>query len=124
MAREFPDAREKRLILGLSARKDLLAFPDEAQEAIGNALSAVQFGRKPHNAKRWKGDGSGIFEIVEDHRGDTFRAVYTVRFEQAIYVVHAFQKKSKSGISTPRNERAMIAARLKKAKQHYEEHYG
>ncbi len=123
MTREFPDPREKRLVWTGSSKRDLKAFPEEVQEAIGDALSGVQFGRKPSRAKPWKGDGPGVLEIVADHRGDTFRSVYTVRFEKAIYVLHAFQKKSKSGIATPRIEREMIAARLKKAEQHYKEHY-
>ena len=59
---------------------------------IGFALSAAQFGGKHADAKPWKGDGSGVFEVVEDHRGDTFRAVYTARFEEAVYVLHVFQK--------------------------------
>ncbi len=88
------------------------------------ALSAVQYGRMPRDAKPRKGDGPGVFEIVADHRGATFRAVYTVRFEKAVYVLHVFQKKSKSGIATPRLEREKIASRLKQAEQHYKERYG
>ena len=70
------------------------------------------------------GDGPGVLEIVEDFRGDTFRAVYTVRFRHAVYVLHVFQKKSTSGVSTPAKHQTLIAARLKAALQHYKERYG
>lgn len=75
--------------------------------------------KHPH-AKPWKGEGPGVLEIVEDHRGDTYRAVYTVRFAAAVYVLHAFQKKSKSGIKTPQEDVRLIAQRLKRAQQDYE----
>jgi len=124
MARETLDENEKPLIFMGSSKKDLWKFPEEVQDAIGLALSVAQFGSKHPSAKPWKGDGSGVLEVVEDHRGDTFRAVYTVRFELAVYVLHTFQKKSKSGIATPRLDQAMVTSRLKMAEQHYKEHYG
>lgn len=80
---------------------DYLAFPTEVQDEMGYALGLAQLGAKHPKAKHWKGEGPGIFEIVEDHRGDTFRSVYTVRFAEVVYVLHAFQKKSKTGIKTP-----------------------
>ena len=67
----------------------------------------------PDSAKPWKGLGSGVYEMVEDHRGDTFRAVYTVRVGDAVHVLHAFQKKSKSGIATPQPDVELIEKRLK-----------
>jgi len=72
------------------------------------------------NAKPWKGEGPGILEIVEDHRGDTYRAVYAVRFAEVVYVLHAFQKKSKRGIKTPQTDVKLIAERLKRAQADYE----
>ena len=70
--------------------------------------------------KPWKGVGPGVFEIVEDHRGDTFRAVDTVRFAEVVYVLHAFQKKSKVGIKTPHDDVKLIGERLKRAQQDFE----
>jgi phage-related protein len=107
-----------------SSRKELLSFPEDVRFEIGTALGLAQFGGKHHSAKPWKGDGPGVLEIVEDHRGDTYRAVYTVRFEGAVYVLHAFQKKSKTGIKTPRADQEMIARRLKDAEQDYKERNG
>ncbi len=88
------------------------------------ALGVAQFGGKHPDAKPWKGDGAGVFEVVEDRRGDTFRAVYTVRFEGAVYVLHAFQKKSKTGIKTPKTDQDLIASRLRDAELDYRERYG
>lgn len=73
----------------------------------------VQLGQMPDSSKPWKGLGPGVYELVEDHRGDTFRAVYTVRVGDAIHVLHAFKKKSKSGISTPQPDVQLIAKWLK-----------
>jgi phage-related protein len=87
---------------------------------MGYALGLAQLGAKHPKAKPWKGEGPGIFEIVEDHRGDAFRAVYTVRFEEVVYVLHAFQKKSKTGIKTPQEDVNLIAERLKRAQADYE----
>jgi phage-related protein len=98
-----------------SAKKDFLAFPEPIISAMGYALGVAQLGGKHPSAKPWKGDGGGVFEIVEDHSGDTYRAVYTVRFADAIYVLHAFQKKSTRGIKTATTDSAMISARLKLA---------
>ena len=97
-----------------------MAFPTDVQNDMGYALGLAQLGAKHPKAKPWKGEGSGIFEIVEDHRGDTFRAVYTVRFEDVVYVLHAFQKKSKTGIKTPQDDINLIAERLKRAQADYE----
>ena len=124
MTREFLAPGEKPLFWVGSSRKDLLDFPETVQTHIGIALGVAQFGEKHPNAKPWKGDGPGVLEVVEDHRGDTYRAVYTVRFQGAVYVLHTFQKKSKTGIKTPRNHQDMIARRLKEAQQDYEERYG
>jgi phage-related protein len=106
-----------------SSRRDLLAFPDEVVDDLGYALGVVQFGGRPPSAKPWKGEGPGVFELVEDFRGDTFRAVYAVRFEEAIYILHCFQKKSLSGTRTARSDIALIHQRLKMAQADYEARY-
>ncbi len=90
---------------------------------MGYALGLAQIGGKHPRAKPWKGHGSGVLEVVEDYRGDTFRAIYTIRFAKAVYVLHAFQKKSKSGIKTPRSHVDLIGERLKRAAQDYEQRY-
>ena len=103
-----------------SAKKDLLAFPHSMIGAMGYALGVAQLGGKHPHAKPWKGEGAGVFEIVEDFSGDTYRAVYTVRFAVMIYVLHAFQKKSTKGISTAAKDVALIKARLKLARGDFE----
>ena len=100
MARWKRASGEKLLFWVGSSKDDLLAFPEEVIDEMGTALSVAQFGGKHPKAKPWKGHGPGVFEIVEDHRGDTYRVAYTVRFENAVYVLHAFQKKSPSGVKT------------------------
>ena len=107
-----------------TSRRDLLAFPEAVKDHIGTALSVAQFGGKHPSAKPWQGEGPGVFEIVEDHRGDAYRAAYTVRFQGAVYVLHVFQKKSPSGIRTRGADVELIARRLQLAKQHYEVHHG
>lgn len=105
---------EKRKILcwESSSKKDFKEFPVPVQKDMGVALFVVQLGRTPASAKPWKGLGSGVYELREVHRGDTFRAVYTVHIDNAVHVLHAFQKKSKSGIATPRPDVALIDNRL------------
>ena len=97
-----------------SSREDLSEFPDEAKYCIGFALRTAQKGGKHPDAKPLKGfKGAGVLEIVSDFDGNTFRAVYTVRIKGVIYVLHAFQKKSKKGISTPKVEIEKIKRRLR-----------
>ena len=91
---------------------------------MGNALGIAQFGGTAPTAKPWKGVGPGVLEIVESHDGNAYRAVYTVRFEKAVYVLHAFQKKSPSGIRTAKRDVDLVAERLKAAAKDYEEHHG
>lgn len=108
-----------------SSKKDLGTFPAEVQDEMGRALLDVQFGDTPRSAKPLKGfRGAGVLEVIEDHVGDTYRAVYTVRFSGRVYVLHAFQKKSKRGIKTPKADRALIDARYKMAAGHYRQHGG
>lgn len=108
--------RPRKLVVWLgTSRKDLKRFPEEVQDDIGRALMRAQFGGKDDAAKPWKGLGSGVMEIVSRFDSNTYRAVYTVNIGEVIYVLHSFQKKSKSGISTPREEIAVIEARHKLA---------
>jgi phage-related protein len=102
-----------------SSKKDLMAMPDEVKSAFGFALYLAQHGKKHQNAKPLKGfSGAGVLEVVEDCLGDTFRAVYTVKIAEVIYVLHCFQKKSKRGIETPKQEIDLIRDRLKMAQDH------
>jgi phage-related protein len=99
--------------------KDLRDSPEEVKDGIGYALELVQKGEKPANAKPLKGfGGASVLEIVEDFDGDTWRAVYTVSIADAIYVLHFFQKKAKTGIATPRRELDLIRRRLRDAVEH------
>lgn len=107
-----------------SSKKDLLSFTEEVVDDLGYALGAVQQGGHPPSAKPWKGEGPGVFELVEDYRSDTYRLAYTVRFDKAIYVLHCFQKKSPSGKKTAQADVNLIHARLRVAQEDYEERYG
>jgi phage-related protein len=93
----------------------LKTFPSTVQDEIGYALYLAQRGERHVSSKPLKGLGSGVLEIVSDHRGDTFRVVYTVRLANRVFVLHAFQKKSKHGIATPQSEIDLIKRRLKVA---------
>ncbi|WP_420875681.1 type II toxin-antitoxin system RelE/ParE family toxin [Prosthecomicrobium hirschii] len=98
-----------------SCRKDYGAFPPAVQEAFGFELFLAQTGQRPPSAKILKGLSGGTVELIDDFDGDTYRAVYTTRFESVIYVLHAFKKKSKSGIKTPQTDIDLIRKRLKDA---------
>ena len=124
MTREKRSPGEKPLFWVGSAKRDLLAFPEPVKDEMGTALSVAQFGGKHHKAKPWKGEGPGVLEIVEDFRGDTYRAVYAVRFQDAVYVLHAFQKKSPKGIKTAQSDVELVGRRLKRAAEDYEARYG
>ena len=103
-----------------SAKRDLDTMPDDVQDVFGHAIDLAQAGGKHQDAKALSGFGSaGVLEVVEDLRGDAYRAVYTVRFAGWIYVLHCFQKKSKSGNKTPKEDLDLINARLKAAKLDY-----
>ncbi|MDA1000509.1 MAG: type II toxin-antitoxin system RelE/ParE family toxin [bacterium] len=107
-----------------SSKEDLRGFPAEVQDHVGFALYQAQVGLKHRDAKPLKGLGSGVLEVVSRHDGGTYRAVYTVRFNAAVYVLHAFQKKAKRGISTPKQEMETVRRRLRAAEQHYDDIYG
>jgi phage-related protein len=101
-----------------SSRKDMKALPEDVQDTFGFALYLAQVGGKHPDAKPLKGfTGAGVLEIVEDYSSDTYRAVYTVRFSDAVYVLHVFQKKSKQGIATPKEEIEKVKSRLKMAEE-------
>nr|WP_205957885.1 type II toxin-antitoxin system RelE/ParE family toxin [Paracoccus salipaludis] len=103
-----------------SSKRDFLAFPAPVQSDMGYALGLAQLGGKHPRAKPWKGEGPGVFEIVENHDGDAYRAVYTVRFESAVYVLHAFQKKSPSGIRTATSDVELVRERFRRAREDHE----
>jgi phage-related protein len=111
-----------------SSLKDIRGFPEEVKDVLGFAIGLAQDGGKHPNAKPLAGDKAfksrGVLEVVADFDGSTYRAVYTVRFAAAIYVLDVFQKKSKKGIATPRADMERIKMRLSTAQAHYEASHG
>jgi phage-related protein len=96
-----------------SSKRDYMAFPARVQDSFGFELYLVQTGQHPLSAKPLRGFGSGTLELIENYDSDTYRAVYTVRFAEAVYVLHSFKKKSKRGGKTPQSEIELIKQRLK-----------
>lgn len=112
----------KPLYFIASSREDMRGFPDVVRQDMGQALFDAQCGLESKTAKALKGfKGRGILELVENHDGDTYRAVYTVRLAGSVYVLHAFQKKSKKGIATPKKEIDLVKQRLKLAEDHHQQ---
>jgi phage-related protein len=107
-----------------SSKRDFLSFPELVKDEMGNALGLAQFGGKHPSAKPWKGQGPGVFELVENHDGNAYRAIYTVRFNEIVYMLHAFQKKSPKGAKTAKLDVDLVERRLKVAQQDYEARYG
>lgn len=107
-----------------SSRKDLKSFPKSVQREIGIALRVAQLGGKSPSAKPLRGLGAGILEIVEIDDGSTYRAVYTIKFEARIYVLHCFQKKSHKGIRTDKKDIDLVRTRLGVARTDYKHRYG
>lgn len=106
-----------------SSRDDLREFPIGVRRLIGLALRMAQAGDKHHMAKPLRGyHGAGVLEVVADGDGDTYRGVYTVRYSEAVYVLHCFQKKSTRGIATSQRDLDLIAGRLRRAEQHHEQY--
>ena len=101
-----------------------MAFPSTVVDDMGYALGVVQQGRVPPSAKPWKGEGPGVFELIENSPDGTFRTADTVQFSKAVYVLHCFQKKSPSGIRTARKDVKLIRERLKLSRADYEVRYG
>ncbi len=107
-----------------SSFKDLQVFPRDVMRVIGHGLMAAQCGEKHPSAKPLSGfGGATTLEIVEDDDGNTYRAVYTVKFQGVVYVLHVFQKKSTRGISTPKPDIELIKTRLRAATEHYQANY-
>lgn len=112
------EPRLKPVIWVGSSRRDLREFPNLVKDHLGYALYIAQCGGKHRDAKTLTGfGGAGVVEIIKDYRGDTFRAVYTVRYAGAVYMLHAFQKKSKTGRQTPRRDMELVKQRLQEAEQ-------
>jgi phage-related protein len=108
----------KPVVWVASSRRDIKGFPKAVRTTLGQALFDAQCGRKHPDAKPLKGfGGAGVLEVVEDDDGNTYRAVYTIRLAGVVYVLHAFQKKSKGGIKTPAGEIDKVRARLKEAER-------
>lgn len=117
-------ARPRPVVWMGSSRRFIREMPAPVQDAFGRALYLAQIGRKALSAKPLRGfAGASVLEIVEDHDGDTYRAVYTVRFERAVYVLHVFQKKSRRGIATSQQDIALIRQRLSEAEEDYGRRY-
>jgi len=115
--------RRKLVYIG-SSRKDAEKLPQEVKDIFLDALMLALIGETHKDAKPFKHHGSGVFEVVGDHRNSTFREVYTVRYPEVVYVIHVFQKKSKKGKETPKEDIEKIGNRLKWAEQLYKEEYG
>ena len=114
---------ERPLLWVASSKSDYLRFPSRVQSGFGFELYLAQTGQHPPSAKPLRGLGSGTVELVEDFEGDTYRAVYTVRFREAVYVLHAFKKKSKRGIKTPQADLELIRRRLRTAELDHAERF-
>jgi|SRR5271166_3770199 len=106
-----------------SSKRDYRKFPERVQHSLGFELFLAQTGQHPPSAKPMKGFGSGTVELIEDFEGDTYCAVYTVRFKEAVYVLHAFKKKSKRGIKTPLGDINLIRQRLKDAEHDHAQRF-
>lgn len=105
-----------------SSKDDLIDFPEGVRDGVGYALWIAQTGDKHPSVKPLKGfGGAGVLEVVTSFEGNAYRTVYTVKFKKAVYVLHAFQKKSKHGIGTPKEEIDLVKERLKRAETHYNE---
>lgn len=114
---------ERPVIWIASSKRDLMAMPRPVVREMGVAISVAQRGGKAPSAKPWKGEGPGVMEIVSDHDSDTYRAVYTVSFKEAIYVLHCFQKKSPRGRKTSKSDIELIGDRLRAAREDHKQRY-
>jgi phage-related protein len=104
------------------SQADLREFPAQVKKDVGIALYYAQLGEKHTSAKPLQGfGGAGVLEVIEDYDGDTYRAVYTVKFRDAVYILHAFKKKARKGISTPKQDIELIKERLHRAEQDYKQ---
>ena len=122
MAKTERDAQPKPVRWIGSSKGDLSVFPEDVKRRVGGALWDAQLGLKAPFAKPLKGfGGAGVLEVADEFGGNTYRVAYTVRFAGVVYVLHAFQKKSRSGIATPKPELELIKRRLARAKEDYEQ---
>lgn len=118
----YRNAIVKDLFFIGSTRKDSKNLPEEVKSVVGYALYLAQNGERPPKSKILKGfGGGGVLEVVEDFNRDTYRAVYTVKFKFAVYLLHVFKKKSKQGIATPKKDLELLRERLIRAERHYKE---
>ena len=118
-------SRKRQVHWAFSSQDDIRDLPEDVKDAIGKSLLSVQYGGRPNNATPLQGfTGASVLEIKDDYDGDTYRCVYMVRFAEAIYVLHVFQKKSKTGITTSNHDIQMIRDRLRWAEEHYKANYG
>src|SRR5499427_2148810 len=123
MVSELPTAKKPVEFVG-SAQEDLRRLPKQVTYVFGYAIFLAECGKKHPDAKPLKGfGGAGVLEVVENYDGDTYRAVYTVKFEGVVYVLDAFQKKSKRGSELPKVNMERIKLRLKAAQEHYKVTY-
>ena len=120
---EIPKQNRQLVYLG-SSKKDAEKLPQEVKNLFLDALMMALMGKTHVDAKPFKYHGSGVFEVVGDYEGNAYREIYTARYEEVIFVIHVFQKKSKKGKKTPQQEVDLIEKRLKWANQIYEEQYG
>ncbi len=105
-----------------SSKEDVSAFPEDVRRRVGRALWDAQLGLKAPFVKPLKGfSGAGVLEVADDFDGDTYRAVYTVQFASVVYVLHAFEKKSRTGIATPKSDIDLVKRRLARAKEDHEQ---
>lgn len=119
------DNDPQQVIWIASSREALRAFPEQVKDAVGYALYRAQIGGKDEAARALRGfGGAGVVEVIKDFAGDTYRAVYTVKFAGIVYVLHCFQKKSKRGAETPRRDLGLIQSRLRLATRDYEARKG
>lgn len=98
-------------------------LPKNVKEDFVQRLTIARLGGTPPKMKAWKGEGSGVYELLGDERGEAYRAVYTIRFKEAVYILHVFHKKSKSGIKTPLPDKRKVHSRLREAEIHYGENF-
>ena len=121
--KKFDLPSERKILYVSSSGRDLHGFPEEVIRVVATALEVARLGGKHPSAKPWHGEGIGVFEIVVNEP-DAYRAVYTIRYREAVYLLHAFQKKSTKGVKTAARDVNTVRSRLKVAAQDYEERYG
>jgi len=118
------EKQKRDLIYIGSTKKDCESLPEDVREIFSTALKMAINGDTHEDTKPFKYHGSGVFEVVCDYRGDAFREIYTVKYEEVVFVIHVFKKKSKKKSETPKPDKELIAKRLQWAGQIYEEQYG